>query len=148
MKEGVAIVGATGFIGSEITSNFKKKGITLHLCSKNGGSIQGLDVDSVDSTNERSIINWLSGKNIEVLIYLSSIIPKSFESTDWGLFDENMKMHKSVFNAWKEKKFHLIYASSCSVYSRITPHPCSEMTVVMPDNFYSISKFVGELLFY
>ena len=148
MKDGVAIVGATGFIGSEITSHFKKKGIPLHLCSKNGGIIQGINVDSIDLTNGRSVIDWLSGKNIGALIYLSSIIPKSFENTDWDLFDENVKMHKSVFNAWKEKKFHLIYASSCSVYSRITPHPWSEMTVVIPDNFYSISKFVGELLFY
>jgi nucleoside-diphosphate-sugar epimerase len=147
MKKGIAIVGATGFIGSEILSLFKKNAVTIYPCSKTGGKIQEINIDSIDITINRAIIDWLSEKNIDTLIYLSSIIPKSFAETDWALFDKNLKMHKTILDAWKEEKFHLIYASSCSVYSRITPCPWSEMTIIMPDNYYSISKFFGEILF-
>jgi len=145
---GVAIVGATGFVGSEITLKFQKMGVPLYLCSKNGGKIHGIKCDSIDVTKSQAVNDWISEKKLDALIYLSSIIPKSFENADWKLFDDNLKMHKSIFEVWKEKKFHLIYASTCSIYSPITPIPWSEMTVIMPKNLYSFSKFVGELLFY
>ncbi len=148
VKPGVAIVGATGFIGAEVTSLFLNESVRVCPCSKNGGIIHDLNVDSVDITDNQSLRDWLSDKNIDTLIYLSSIIPRSFSDTDWDLFSQNLKMHKSIMDAWKKMNFHLIYASTCSVYSQITPTPWSEMTVIMPDNYYSLSKFVGELLFY
>lgn len=148
MKENIAIVGATGFIGTEIFSVFKKNTVSIYPCSKNGGKIQGIEIDSVDITSNRAIINWLSEKNIDTLIYLSSSIPKSFADTNWTIFNQNLKMHNTILEAWKKEKFHLIYASSCSVYTQITPRPWSEMTVIMPDNYYSISKYLGELLFF
>ncbi|MDO8873705.1 MAG: NAD-dependent epimerase/dehydratase family protein [Methanoregula sp.] len=148
MKPSVAIVGATGFIGTEVTSRFLNESVYVYLCSQNGGKIQDIRIDSVDITCNQSLIDWLSDKNIDTLIYLSSIIPKSFFNTDLSIFDKNIKMHKSILDAWTKNKFHLIYASTSSVYSRITPIPWSEMTVVMPENYYSISKYVGEMLFY
>lgn len=144
----VGIIGATGFIGSEITLKIQKKGIPLYLCSKNGGIVYEIKCDSIDVTNSSSVNDWISENKIDALFYLSSIIPKSFENADWKLFNENIKMHKSILEVWKEKKFHLLYASTCSVYTPLTPLPWSESTAVMPNNFYSLSKFVGELLFY
>jgi nucleoside-diphosphate-sugar epimerase len=110
--------------------------------------MHAISIDSVDITINQSLIDWLSDKKIDTLIYLSSIIPQSFVNTDWSIFDQNIKMHKSILDAWIKNKFHLIYASTSSVYSRITPIPWSEMTVIMPYNYYSISKYVGEMLFY
>jgi len=148
MKPSVAIVGASGFIGTEVTCRFLNEYVHVYPCSKNGGKIKDTIIDSVDITNDHSLMDWLSGKNIDTLIYLSSIIPQSFSNTEWTIFDQNLKMHKSILGAWTKYKFHLIYSSSSSVYSQITPIPWSEMTVIMPENYYSISKFVGEMLFF
>lgn len=148
MTNHVGIIGATGFIGSEVALKFKNSGVHLYLCSRNGGTLHGIHSDSVDVTNHQSLCDWLSERDIDTLIYLSSIVPKSFEDADWNLFEYNLKMHNAILSVWKEKKFHLIYASSCSVYSKISSTPWSELTAIMPDNLYSISKFVGELLFY
>ena len=148
--EKVAILGATGFIGSYVTKLFKRKCIDIIACSKNGGVIDGIAVDKVDLTKDRELFTWLYDKNVTTVIYLSSEIPLSFRESNWDsnwkLFNNNTIMHKNVFECWNKYKFHLIYASSCSVYGT-SYKLVTEGTMPIPDNLYSISKLVGENLF-
>ena len=148
MKGRVAILGATGFIGKVATSLFLGEEIDIVACSNNGGTINDLPVDQVDISKEGALSQWLKDKNIDAIIYLSSKIPKSFTEADWNLFYCNLVMHKQVLDYWKKHKCHLIYASSCSVYGSRGPIPWKEENVAFPDNYYSTSKLVGELLFY
>lgn len=147
MDHGIAIVGATGFIGKEITNNFQNKGINLHLCSKNGGEINGINVDKVDLLEKEDLMVWLNNKNISSLLYLSSEIPTSFGESDWDLFNTNLQMNKTILDCWVEKKYHLIYSSSCSLYGQNNKFPWDENEFVFPDNYYTLSKLVGELFF-
>lgn len=148
MKGRVAILGATGFIGKAATSLFLEAGVDVEACSKNGGTINVFSVDQVDISKEGALSQWLKNKDINAIIYLSSKIPKSFTEAGWDLFYYNLMMHKHVLEYWKAHKCHLIYASSCSVYSSCGPIPWKEENATFPDNYYSISKLVGEILFY
>jgi UDP-glucose 4-epimerase len=148
MKGKVAILGATGLIGKAVTSLFLKEGIDIGACSKNGGIINGFSVDHVDISKEGALSQWLKNKDIDAIIYLSAKIPKSFPEANWDLFCYNLMMHKQVLDYWKRYKCHLIYASSCSVYGSHNPIPWKEENATFPDNYYSISKLVGEVLFY
>lgn len=148
MKGRVAILGATGFIGKAVTSLFLGEGIDIVACSNNGGTINDLPVDQVDISKEGALSQWLNDKDIVAIIYLSSKIPKSFTEADWDLFYYNLIIHKQVLDYWKTHKCHLIYASSCSVYGSRSPIPWKEENAAFPDNYYSISKLVGEALFY
>ena len=148
MNRYVAIIGATGFIGKAITSLFIRKGIDIEVCSKNGNIINEFPVDQVDISKEGVLSQWLNNKDIDALIYLSSNIPKSFMKADWDLFYYNLMMHKQVLDCWRTNGCHLIYASSCSVYGSHSPIPWKEENITIPDNYYSISKLVGENLFF
>lgn len=148
MKGRVAILGATGFIGKAATSLFLEEGIDIVACSNKEGTINDLPVDQVDISKEGALSQWLKDKDIDAIIYLSSMIPKSFSDADWDLFYYNLMMHKQVLDYWKRHKCHLIYASSCSVYGSRSPIPRKEENAAFPDNYYSISKLVGEALFY
>ncbi len=143
----IAIIGASGFLGREISTYFFKKSVETYLLSKNGGSINNIPIDSVDILDNKSLQDWISDKDIRTLIYLSSLVPHSFEAANWDLFQKNIAMHKTILDVWKKKKFHLIYASGCSVYGRTSPLPWIELGLAMPDNYYTASKFMGEIFF-
>ena len=147
-KGRVAILGATGFIGKAVTSLFLKEGIDIEACSKNGGIINGFSVDQVNISKEGALSQWLKNNDVDAIIYLSSKIPKFFLEADWNLFYYNLMLHKQVLDYWKTHNCHLIYASGCFVYGSHSPIPGEEENATFPDNYYSISKLVGEILLY
>jgi len=148
MNGRVAIIGAAGFIGKAITSSFSNYGIGIEACDLDEGTIDGIQVDSIDITKEGELSDWLNDKEITAMIYLSCLIPKSFEDADWELFHKNMMMHRRVLDCWRKRKCHLIYASSSSVYISHNSLPWREDAANFPNNYYSVSKLLGEKLFF
>jgi len=148
MKKNIVILGATGFIGRAVAGFFHdSKHVNLFLASKKGGKLNSLMVHPLDLTKQNSLANWPQEKKIDCIIYLSSMIPASFDESDLKLFYLNIRMHQQVLKYWLSKKCHLIYASSCSVYGRAMSTRVSEATVPLPDNYYAISKLIGEHIF-
>jgi nucleoside-diphosphate-sugar epimerase len=148
MGEKVAIVGATGFFGRYITALFQENKQEIVACSQHGGKICGINVDRVDLSQGNNLEHWIKNQKISSMIYLSSVVPDSLIGSNLEIFHQNLEMHLKILNLWKNQKFHLIYASSCSVYGPQSPSPWNENNVTLPDNYYSISKLIGELLFY
>jgi len=147
MKEKIAILGATGFLGSNIIRLFQQKNLDILACSQHGGIIDNLKIDKVDLTDYIELNNWIVNESITTLLYLSSKVPASFLSTNRELFEINMSMHKNILDIWTRHKFHLVYSSSCSVYLPNSPLPWREDSGTFPDNYYTLSKLMGELLF-
>ena len=148
MSKQIAIVGARGFFGRYITSLFQEKHQDIVACSQHGGEICGIKVDAVDLTHDDELNRWINDKDISTMIYLSSIVPKSFSEANWQLFKKNIEMHDTILRCWNQQKFHLIYSSGCTVYGPHSPLPWTEKNFTFPDNYYPLSKLIGELLFY
>lgn len=148
MSKAIALLGATGFIGQEVLSYLQNKDETIYACSKTGGEIGGISVDSVDLMAYQELIGWLEWRDIDTVMYLSSVIPNSFQDLNWSLLDQNLAMHKNILELWKDNAFHLIYASGCTVYGKDSPQPWKESNITMPENLYTISKLFGEVLLY
>lgn len=147
MREKIVILGATGFVGKAVCSLFLKRVAGVELYSKKGGDIDGHPVQAIDISKEGRLWQQLKGKKVQALIYLSSKNPVSFRKADRRLFSHNVSMHNQVLECWERAKCHLIYASSCSVYGNAGVRLWREENAVFPDNLYSLSKLVGELLF-
>lgn len=147
MRARIAILGASGFIGRNIVDRFSTEGVEILGCDINSGKVGTLHVDSIDLTCEDSLSGWLESQNVDAIIYLASEIPQSFSNVEMNIFDNNIKMHKNVLKYWTQSKCHLIYASTCAVYGTSGPLPWREENAPAPENFYSISKLVGEWLF-
>ena len=143
----VIILGAGGFIGKDISSFFLRKVSTVKLYSRHRDSICGTPIKKMDLTRNLFLRELLTQKKVKAIIYLSALVPKTFNAANWHEFLTNLKMHKNVLEVWRKLKCHLIYASSCSVYQQNKIIPWRETDVVVPDNYYSLSKLTGELMF-
>jgi UDP-glucose 4-epimerase len=147
MSGKVAILGANGLIGGAVTALFAEKGANLECCAKEGGPVGDEEMTLIDLTKTGALSRWLGKKKISTIIYLASAVPASFENLSADLFVTNLKMHREVLSQWEKTGCHLIFASSCSVYGSKGPAPWREKNAPNPENFYSISKLAGELLF-
>lgn len=147
MKNEIAIIGATGFLGKAVVKFFKQKKAVIHLASLNGGRIESQRVASLDLTKKNAITKWMSSKNISCVIYLSSLLPAKPGDMNKKMLNDNVRMHRQILKEWKQKSFHLIYASSGSVYGSKNKMPFKETDAVYPDHEYSMSKWLGEQMF-
>ncbi|MBA3045810.1 MAG: NAD(P)-dependent oxidoreductase [Euryarchaeota archaeon] len=147
MSARIAILGVSGFIGKNIVDRFSAGGVEILGCDIHSGKIGTLLVDSIDLTNEKSLSDWLGTRDIDAIIYLASEIPQSFSNVNVSVFDNNVKMHKTVLNYWTQNRCQLIYASTCAIYGKSGPVPWREENAPAPENYYSVSKIVGEWLF-
>jgi len=147
MNGKVAILGANGLIGSAVTALFAQKGADVICCAKEGGPVGDEEVALIDLTKTGALFKWLGKKKVSTVIYLASAVPSSFENLSADLFETNLKMHREVLSYWEKAGCHLIFASSCSIYGSKGPLPWREENAPNPENFYSISKLAGELIF-
>jgi len=147
MNGKVAILGANGLIGGAVTALFAEKGADVVCCAKEGGPVGDEDVALIDLTKTGALSRWLGKKKVSTVVYLASAVPSSFENLSADLFVTNLKMHREVLSYWEKTGCHLMFASSCSVYGSKGPVPWREKNAPNPENYYSISKLAGELLF-
>jgi len=147
MSGKVAVLGANGLIGSAVTALFAKKGADVVCCAKEGGPVGDKEVTLIDLTKAGALSRWLGKRKVATMIYLASAVPASFENLTDDLLETNLKMHREVLSYWEKAGCHLIYASSCSIYGSEGPVPWREENLPNPENYYSISKLMGELMF-
>jgi UDP-glucose 4-epimerase len=147
MNGKVAVLGANGLIGKAVTMLFEQKDADIVCCAKEGGPVGNEEVAIFDLTKAGALSKWLGKRKVSTVVYLASAIPSSFENLSANLFETNLKMHREVLSYWEKTGCHLIFASSCSVYGSKGPLPWREENLPNPENFYSISKLSGELMF-
>ena len=143
----LTITGATGLIGRELTKKVLNLGYSIDTISKNGGSINGLTVSALDLIDPISVSEYFKNKETDVVIHLACKIPTSFnDNTVADSFIPNVQIIKNMLEAavsLKASKF--IFGSSISVYT-MGSSVYSEKDRIHPYNYYSTSKYVGELL--
>lgn len=141
------ITGATGFIGQVVTERALQLGHDVKAVSLHGGNVAGLKVEAVDVEDEQSLRSYCADLEVDAVVHLACRIPHSFADVDArDVLVPNMLSTLLVLEAsvrMKAKKF--VYSSSSSVYSSQGGH-FSEDTPIRSLNFYSTSKYFGELL--
>jgi nucleoside-diphosphate-sugar epimerase len=144
----VLVTGATGFIGRQLVRRLKSEGLDVYGISRNGGVIDNSIVDAVNLADAKQIEIWQKGKNLDAIIHTAAQIPSNFRGSDaQECFMSNIGAMLNVLHLAISYKCHLIYTSSTSVYGTIqrSDQPVTEAHA-NPDNFYSNSKYVGDVL--
>lgn len=148
MDNRILVTGATGFIGSAIFRRLKAKGYAVDGLSLHGGEVDGETIGNVNLTSEESLISYTKGKSYKAIFHIAASIPKSFDlSVSEDCFYPNIFSVKNILKlALRLKGCHVLYASSASIYGDNQEVPLSEISTPMPNNYYALSKYVGELL--
>ncbi len=145
----VLITGATGFIGKHLVRFLmRQSGLELWCISRNGGQVDSVHVDSVDLTSAEKVAEWRKDKPVfDTIFHLAASIPSSFKSSeaDESFLDNIYMMQNTIAIAIPDNS-SIIYTSSSSVYCTENTIPLTEDLIPQPNNPYSLSKYVGELL--
>jgi UDP-glucose 4-epimerase len=141
------LTGATGFIGSNLLKRLRADRWETIATSRRGGLVNGISVAPLDMTDEQEIMSFCSNIKCDVVFHLAAIVPNSFKHEEaMESFIPNIKGTLSFLNAaiiMQAKTF--VFSSSSSVYG-LKCNRITEETKFEPFNFYSISKFVGDIL--
>lgn len=143
----ILVTGATGFIGKHLIRFLSNQpGINIWGISKNGGELGEISIDSVDLTSRNALFTWCKNKPVfKAVFHLAAEIPSSFADAD-STFYANQSINYNITSLAIAHKSVLIYASSSSIYGTRANTPFNEKTALEPDNWYSLSKYIGELM--
>src|SRR4030067_2080873 len=145
----ILVTGATGFIGKHLIRFLSMQdGITAWGISRSGGKVNDFKVDRVDLTSNDAFLSWRKGKPMfDAIFHLAAFLPSSFSSAEAETsFFPNLSVIRNVLSLAVSDKAAVIYASGSSVYGSGSNIPSHEDTLPQPDNWYTLSKYVGELI--
>lgn len=132
----VVVIGARGFIGSELTNYLKSEKVKyLPIFSSE------IDLSIPDSVSRlNNILN-----DSDSVVFLSAITPD--KGRDLATFEKNINMALNVSKAIKDKSIeHFVYLSSDAVYpfdNKIT----TESTPAAPEDLYGVMHRSREIIF-
>ena len=150
----VLVTGATGFIGSHLCRALVGKGYKVYGLSTGGNSKRIKDIKGnehfsllkVDITNEALLREALDNITVDVIFHLASKQPG--KDSDFESFVEintigtyNLLEFAELANV---KLF--IYSSTTVICGNTTKGFINETCHVLPNNYYSLTKYTGEVL--
>lgn len=144
----ILVTGATGFIGKYLIRFLKSHPDNqIWAISLKGGKVGEQTVDAVDITEKIALHQWRKGKpNFDAIFHLAAVIPSSFDSIKArNSFTANIKIISNLLDLTNHNTI-FIYASGTSVYGIPTNIPVTEDALPSPDNYYSLGKYVCELI--
>jgi nucleoside-diphosphate-sugar epimerase len=130
----IVVIGANGFVGSEIVAAAQKRGLTvlalgrpeLNLLSDNGATTLAGSLQPNDS-----------------VVFVSAKAP----CKDYVMFLENIILAKTALDGLKGKQLaHFLYISSDAVYSDSNT-PLVEDSITAPDNLHGQMHVAREIMF-
>jgi nucleoside-diphosphate-sugar epimerase len=138
----VLVTGANGFIGSAISEELSKRGHIVTGVVRRIDSGKSLKWEPLQSDLEslETLMNSLDGKYFDIVIDAAAKIPHGASSDDY--FD-NIVMSRNVLKALENQPpLYFVKLSTVDVY-RISD-VITESSEVAPQNYYALSKRVGE----
>lgn len=144
----ILVTGATGFIGSALIKSLRSEQCPVDGLSLRGGEVAGDRISKTDITSEEDLFAFTAGKSYHAIFHIAALIPPSFGlSESEPSFAANVAATNNILKlASQQKNCHVFYASSVAVYGRNHDVPLSETSPSLPDNYYALSKYTGELL--
>ncbi len=133
----VAILGHSGFIGSQLVRIFEKE--------SSGVEIIGRSFPEVDLTKAEDVQGLENLFDSETAVILCSGIKKQFGDS-LAIFSKNIQMVMNLCDLLRKHPVHrLVYFSSAEVYGENVENVAiDEKTPVNPVSFYGIAKYASE----
>lgn len=148
MKSRILITGSTGFIGSHLMEEFKKKDCEVLGLGRSGRNmIKGMKYAQVDLKNFKKTDKLISQFSPEIVYHLAANSREStgehspIEMTTAG-YNTFFNVITAAIKTGKLKKF--IYVSSAAVYGAIET-PYHEKQLPNPRDIYAVTKYANEL---
>ena len=143
----VLVTGATGFVGSHLTSTLVKQGNKVRVLARSSSNTtllesQGVEICRGEITDAAAVEHAM--KDCQQVYHLAAkmVAPKTPRSL---YYKANVVGTQTVAQAaLKAKVERLVYASSAGVYGVIKHPPVTEMTSLNPSSGYRETKFLAE----
>jgi len=156
-KKTVILTGAAGFVGKSMTKLFIEKGyhvIGLDINEEELKKVEALGAEAIkiDMMKDDLVPIFKRAEN-GYLVHIAGLF--KFDAPPLPLFNINVKMTKIVFEAAMKVKWkHIVHISTVGSYGTPAKNrksspwndlkPYTEDEPKIPDNTYSITKFMGE----
>lgn len=143
MEKDVLVTGAGGFLGSYLLKGLLKEGFKVIGLYHNGISNDRMQI--IGDLLSPETFERVMSLNIGCIVHAAAVIPQQFlgqEAEDAA--KKNLMMDKKVIELCNEKKIHLVFLSSSSVYGLKFNTPRREDSLVDPMGPYAKAKLVSE----
>ena len=140
----ILVTGASGFVGNKVFETLSKNhqvyGITKTLFGSHTDQIFICDL-----TNRTTLSQMKELKDIEILIHLSSLVPKKFEPEgDFdSLLENNLIATKNILD-FLPNLHHICLSSTIEVYGNQVSSPIEETHSYNPITPYGFTKLLQE----
>ena len=128
----ILITGGTGALGRELKKFFPNNISPSH--------------DEFDITNKQLVLDFIDKKNIDTIIHTAALTKiRECEENQALAWDVNVKGTKNLVDAVKKSKnkINFVYISTACVFDG-HHEMYTEESIPYPENFYSLTKLLGE----
>jgi len=135
----ILVTGGKGFIGTDLVTELKKnKQDKIFVLNKEGNPKNVIKSDIRDK--------GLNLKPYDIIYHLAAISdPKECEKNPDFAWDVNVNGLKNIVEKMRSGQ-RLVFSSSALVYEQKRNKRLKETDVLFPNNFYSLTKIIGEEL--
>jgi len=147
-NRGTALVtGIRGFTGEYVASELRRNGYTVFgTCLRQDDEDEFVSI--VDLRNRDSVSEYLNKLRPKVVIHLAAI---SFVGHDdvQEIYEMNIIGTRNLLEGLAKLEIvpdSVVLASSANIYGNSPDDPISEISPVLPQNDYAVSKFAMELM--
>lgn len=136
-KQKVIILGHSGFLGSDLYENFSQDSNYNVL----GFSSPEINLSLVKECFE--LLKFVDDNTTVIMVATGLMRDKNFT-----VFKKDIDIIANVADLISQTRIkHLIYISSIAVYGRTSDNIIDENSRLKPDDFYSLAKISGEVIF-
>ncbi len=151
MEKRILIIGASGQIGTELTSFLRNKYgstnvIAADIKEGNDELMNGGPFEFLDATDYNKIEALVLQYKINDIYLMAAMLSATAEKHPMKAWDLNMSSLFHVLNLAKDKKIEKVFwPSSIAVFGLTTPiKDTPQHTITEPSTVYGISKLTGE----
>jgi UDP-glucose 4-epimerase len=144
LGKSVLVTGGTGFIGSHLVDALKDFCSVIILSRRR--NIEGLKTINADLRDENDICKKIGNLDIDIVFHLAGNVKSPGKETAEEYFEINARGTKNLLEACRKNDIEkIIYSSSMSVFGNPLYLPVDEKHPKIPNTFYGMSKFLGEI---
>ena len=152
-RKKILITGGAGYIGQNFTSFFLKENYEVDIIDNlsrskpiNKNIEKYINFERINLTDETKVKFFFKKKSFDLIIHLAAFSGiQEFKKNFVRSFNNNVLATRNLVKfGFKNKKTKLIFASSASIYGKVSRGKISETTPCNPVNYYGLSKLACE----